>query len=183
MSYQNEQKRKFDDLRVAIETQNRSQLRARANGGNTILFTYTPSEENLYVAQALHLFPNASFIDLSKLLIEYIDETGWTDFQEFYQAYESSPYLVFKSDGEQSDFFQCIMQAIQKAFDEDKVPFIIRTGILYGTGIENVNIMEHKVVMEHHQPLVIFYPSKVVGDNLYFLNFKPASKYRCNLID
>ena len=91
---------------------------------------------------------------------------------------------VFKSDdGEDIDFFDSIMNAIQKAFDAGKTPFLTRTGILYGTGIENVNIMEHKVVMTCNQPLVIFYPARIEKDNLYFLNFKPASKYRCTLID
>jgi hypothetical protein len=29
---------------------------------------------------------------------------------------------------------------------------------------------------------VIFYPSKIDNGNIYFLNFKPASKYRCMLV-
>jgi len=53
---------------------------------------------------------------------------------------------------------------------------------VFGTGIENVNIMEHKFVMSLQHPLVIFYPSKIENDNIYFLNFKPASKYRCTLV-
>jgi len=53
---------------------------------------------------------------------------------------------------------------------------------LYGTGIENVNIMEHKDVMQLKHPLVIFYPSKISEDNILFLNFRPASKYRCTLV-
>jgi len=59
---------------------------------------------------------------------------------------------------------------------------LVRTGALYGTGIENVNIMEHATVMSLDQPLVFFYPSTLENDNLLFLNFKLASKYRCTLI-
>jgi hypothetical protein len=59
---------------------------------------------------------------------------------------------------------------------------LIRTGCLYGTGIENVNIMEHKIITKLSHPLIIFYPSKIQSDNLLFLNFKQASKYRCALI-
>jgi len=184
MSYLSEHKRKFNDLRTALDLQHRSQLRAKANGGNTILFAYSPSEEGLYLDQAKQQFPNGEFIDLGKLLVEYIDESGWEDFKQFYKDYEMSSDQVFKSDdGEDIDFFDSIMNAIQKAFNAEKTPFLIRTGILYGTGIENVNIMEHKVVMTCNQPLVIFYPARIEKDNLYFLNFKPASKYRCKLID
>lgn len=182
MSFVTEHKRKFDDLTAALDVQNRSLLRARANGGNTILFSYHPEEESLYIEQARRQFPDAAFIDLSQLLVQYIDEVGWEDFKAFYQAYETSSYQVFKSGDERIDFFDSIILSIRKAFDANQVPFLVRTGILYGTGIENVNIMEHKVVMEYNLPLVIFYPSRLEKDNLFFLNFKPASKYRCTLI-
>jgi hypothetical protein len=38
------------------------------------------------------------------------------------------------------------------------------------------------MVMALKHPLVIFYPSKIEDDNIFFLNFKPASKYRCTLV-
>lgn len=184
MSYLSEYKRKFNDLRTALDVQNRSQLRARANGGNTVLFAYQPSEESLYLAQVKKQFPTGEFIDLSKLLVDYVDESGWEDFKQFYKDYEMSSDQVFKSeDGEDIDFFDSIMNAIQKAFDAGKTPFLIRTGILHGTGIENVNIMEHKVVMNCTQLLVIFYPARIETDNIFFLNFKPANQYRCTIID
>ena len=75
-----------------------------------------------------------------------------------------------------------IINEIEKACQSDKIPFLIRTGCLFGTGIENVNIMENKKVMNLPHPLVIFYPSKIENDNIYFLNFKLASKYRCMLV-
>jgi hypothetical protein len=75
-----------------------------------------------------------------------------------------------------------IISQIEEACLDDKIPFLIRTGCLFGTGIDNVNIMEHKMVMALKHPLVIFYPSKIEDDNIFFLNFKPASKYRCTLV-
>lgn len=182
MSFVAEHKRKFDNLTAALDVQNRSLLRAQANGGNTILFSYPSEEESLYIEQARQQFPQAAFIDLSQLLVQYIDKIGWDDFRAFYQAYETSSYQVFKSNDERVDFFDSIILTIQQAFEAQKTPFLIRTGVLLGTGIENVNIMEHNVVMECNLPLVIFYPSRLENDNLFFLNFKPASKYRCTLI-
>lgn len=183
MSYLSEHQRKFNDLRVCIEEQNRSQLKAKSNGGNTILFVYPPSEEQLYLKKAQLLFPDAVIIDLSVLLVQYIDEIGWEDFKEFYQAYATSTYQVFKSDGAEEDFFALIIKAIQKAFDDKKTPFLLRTGILYGTGIKNLNIMEHKMVMNHSTPLVVFYPARQEKKELLFLNASSGSTYRCTVID
>ena len=69
-----------------------------------------------------------------------------------------------------------------KASENDRIPFLIRTGCLYGTGIENVNIMEHASVMALQHPLVICYPSTYSEGNIFFLSFKPASTYRCTLV-
>ena len=70
----------------------------------------------------------------------------------------------------------------ESAVADNKIPFLLRTGSLYGTGIENVHIMEHPSVMNQPQPLVIFYPSRFADNNIFFLNFKTASKYRCILV-
>ena len=45
---------KFTDLRFNIE--NQEQLRKRANGGNSILFSYLPLEEDFYTAKARELY-------------------------------------------------------------------------------------------------------------------------------
>jgi len=41
--------------------------------------------------------------------------------------------------------------------------------------------MEHPSIMSLSHSLVLFYPSKIEDENLLFLNFKSASKYRCTL--
>jgi hypothetical protein len=158
-------------------------LRLQANGGNSILFSYTPHEEHLYIEKAKELYADkAVFIDVSKLLVQFIDEDGWNSFQEYYNDFKNTPHLVFRSDDPSTDLFDLIIGEIEKACQNDQIPFLIRTGCLFGTGIENVNIMEHRAVMNLPHPLVIFYPSKIEDDNIYFLNFKPASKYRCTLV-
>ncbi len=181
MSYLTDHKQKFDDLKHHIE--NQDQLKRQANGGNSILFSYRPDEEYQYVEKAMELYQEkATVIDISKLLVKIIDEDGWDSFQEYYHDFENTPHVVFRSDDPSADLFDLILMEIKTACESNKIPFLIRTGCLYGTGIENVNIMEHKEVMTLPHPLVIFYPSRIEDDNLYFLNFKPASKYRCILV-
>jgi len=181
MSYITDHKQKFADLRVHIE--NQDQLRRQANGGNSILFSYPPEEEQLYIDQAKKIYVDkAKFIDISKLMVQFIDEDGWDSFILYYNDFISTPHLIFHSDGLEPDLFKLIIVEIEKACQNNKIPFLIRTGCLFGTGIENVNIMENNTVINLPQPLVIFYPSKIEEGNIYFLNFKPASKYRCTLV-
>ena len=136
-----------------------------------------------YIGKAKELYQGeATFIDISKLLVNFIDEDGWDLFKEYYRDFQSTPHVVFQSNDTSIDLFDLIINEIELACKNDAIPFLIRTGCLYGTGIENVNIMEHKAVMNLKHPLVIFYPSRIEDDNLYFLNFKHASKYRCILI-
>ncbi len=181
MSFITDNKQKFDDLRFHIE--NQDQLRKQANGGNSILFSYPPDEEKLYIEKAMELYHGkAEFIDISKLLVKIIDNEGWDSFKELYEDLKNTSHLVFRSDDSEIDLFDLIIEEIEIGCDKDKIPILVRTGCLYGTGIENVNIMEHKTVMTLRHPLVIFYPSRVEDDNLYFLNFKHANKYRCTLV-
>jgi hypothetical protein len=181
MPYQIDHKQKFDDLKHHIE--NQDQLRRQANGGNSVLFSYQPDEEYLYIEKAVKLYQEkAAFVDISKLLVKIIDKEGWDSFKEYYSDFQITPHVVFRSDDPSEDLFDLIIKEIKTACENDKIPFLVRTGCLYGTGIENVNIMEHREVINLPHPLVIFYPSKIEDDNLYFLNFKPASKYRCILV-
>ncbi|MBN1199985.1 MAG: hypothetical protein JXA23_11580, partial [Bacteroidales bacterium] len=140
-------------------------------------------EERFYIEKAREIYSQrAAFIDISKLLVKFIEQDGWDSFQDYYKDFKNTPHLVFRSDDPSTDLFDLIVDEIKEACQNDRIPFLIRTGCLFGTGIENVNIMENKVVMKLPHPLVIFYPSRIEDDNLYFLNFKPASKYRCALV-
>ncbi len=181
MSFLTDNKQKFEDLEFYLS--NWDAFRGKANGGNSILFTYAPNEENEYIAKAKELYEsNAVFIDISKLLVAFIDQDGWEDFKAYYQDYKDTPSVIFNTKSEEPDLFKLIIEAIEKVSAEGKIPMLIRTGALYGTGIENINIMENTLVMKLSQPLVFFYPSTLEDDNLLFLNFKLASKYRCILI-
>lgn len=185
MAYLEDHKAKFENLKASLNMQNRDQLRRKANGGNSIIFTYPPEEEASYMQKFEELDTELmySFVDISKLLVEFIDLDGWTDFESYYNDFKDTPHLIFKSEDESTDLMDLIIAAISDADQKGKIPVLIRTGALYGTGIENVNIMEHKTVMGLNNPLVILYPSKLENENLYFLNFKLASKYRCTVIE
>jgi len=181
MSFTTDYQQKFTDLKFQIE--NQAQLRRKANGGNSILFSYAPEEEQRYIEKAKELYADeAVFIDISQLLVRFIDGEGWESFSRYYEDFQNTPHIVFRSDDPTTDLFDLIIKAIEEACQQGKVPFLTRTGCLFGTGIDNVNIMEHRAVMSLSRPLVIFYPSKIEDDNIYFLNFKPASKYRCALV-
>lgn len=181
MSYITDHKQKFEDLKHHIK--NVDQLHKQANGGNSILFSYLPLEEHLYIEKARELFSEGvSFIDVSKLLVKFIDNEGWDSFMNYYNDYRTTPHKVFHSDDPSLDLFDMIMDDIKQASQNNKIPFLIRTGCLYGTGIDNVNIMENKMVMSLPHPLVIFYPSVIDDGNIRFLNFKSASQYRCVLV-
>ena len=181
MSFTTDYQQKFTDLDFHIK--NQSQLRRQANGGNSVLFSYPSDEENLYIKEVRERFgESAAFINVAEQFVKFIDDEGWEDFIQYYKEFQDTPHKVFRSDDPSKDLFDLLIAEIVSASDSDKIPFLIRTGCLFGTGIENVNIMEHKAVMSLAHPLVIFYPSKIEGDNLYFLNFKLASKYRCTLV-
>jgi hypothetical protein len=180
MSYTADQQQKFTEL--ANQLRNQNELRRKANGGNSILFTYPPHEESLYLQKAQELMGDtATFVDVSRLLVAFIDEIGWDEFARHYETLRSEPHKVFNSQHD-PDLFHRILSAIQTADNSGKVPTLIRTGALLGTGIENVNIMEHSTVMKLKHPLVIFYPAVFADDQLLFLNFKSASKYRCAVV-
>jgi hypothetical protein len=181
MPFQAEHKQKFDDLKIAIHIDNRTQLKRDANGGNTVLFIFPPDEEDKYIEKAKKLYPDAYFIDISRLFVQYIDSIGLDDFVEFYRSYETTPDQVFKNDND-INLFKLIIDEIKIASKNNKLPFIVRTGILFGTGIVNQHIMDDSSVLSLEQPVVFFYPAKLEDNELLFLNFKPASKYRCKLV-
>lgn len=185
MAFTDEHKAKFENLFESLKEENFGNISRQANGGRTVLFTYPPSEEYLYMQEMHNLLSdtNFQFIDIAKLLVEFIDRDGWNDFKEYYNDFADTPHIVFSSDNEEFDLMRLIIDQIIDATKNDKTPVLTRTGSLHGTGIENQNIMEHKSVMNLKKPLVIFYPASIEGESLMFLNFKPANKYRCTVIE
>jgi hypothetical protein len=72
---------------------------------------------------------------------------------------------------------------IQTTYEQGKIPVLIHNGALYGSGIDNIHLMESELVMKSKLPLIILYPATYDGDQLMFLKSRPASKYRCMIVN
>jgi hypothetical protein len=174
---------RFNDLRVILKNKSTESFRMDAQGGNTVIFTYPPKKEKEYLARVKKDYPNAYFIDIANLFIKFIDSIGFDDFIEAYNQYSSEPEKLFKSSSDPNDFYNLILSEIKNAIKNNKMAIIVRTGALYGTGIENISIMEENIVCQMDNPLIIMYPAEISDDNkLRFLNCRVASGYRAIII-
>lgn len=168
-----------------VESDRRSEIRLNANGGNCILLVCEPIREIEYIAKLEELLPADSYsiIDLNKCLIDFVSGHK-AELIELYDLLQSATHEIFKAPaGEESqDLFKEIISLIQKALEAGKVPVLINTGSLYGTGIHNIHIMENDIVMKATIPIIILYPATIEPDRIMFLGKHPASKYRCMII-
>jgi hypothetical protein len=185
MAYLDEHRAKFDNLKVVLDKKNRTQLSLIANGGYSILFTYPPKEESLYLDKAMATLDMEKFeiIDVSKLFVEFIEEYELDSFVEVYNDLKPNSYKIFMdAAGSDTDLFDSVMNAIKKTAKKGLIPVLLRTGVFYGTGIENINITQNSEIDELNIPLLIFYPGEIEGEHHHFLNAKQSSNYRCTII-
>lgn len=176
---------KIEQVKKLVESGDKSDIKHNANGGNSILLVCPPQEEYLYIEASRKILSENVFemIDVNHLLIEFIGQHK-EELLEKFNLLQSSVHQIFKSppEEEEDDFFNTIIEKIDKTFKAGKVPFLYGVGSLFGTGIDNIQIIEHELVMKAQLPLVILYPATDAGDKLMFLNTRPASKYRCMVI-
>jgi len=168
-----------------VESDRRSEIRLNANGGNSILIVCDPMKEKEYITHLEHLLPAESYsiIDLNKCLIDFVSDHK-SELVELFNLLQSATQEIFKAPaGEESqDLFKKIMSQIQNSLNENKVPVLINTGSLYGTGMHNIHLMENDIVMKASLPLIILYPATIEPDRIMFLGKQSASKYRCMII-
>ncbi|MGG9959993.1 hypothetical protein [Ferruginibacter sp. SUN106] len=168
-----------------VESDRRSEIRLNANGGNSILLVCEPMKETEYIAHLGEMLPSEkySIIDLNQCLVDFVTDHK-NQLIELYNLLQSATHEIFKAPaGEESDdLFKAIISQIQNALQNDKVPVLINTGSLYGTGIHNIHIMENEIVMKAALPVIILYPGTIEPDRIMFLGKHPASKYRCMII-
>jgi hypothetical protein len=174
------------EVKRLVESDRRSEIRLNANGGNSILLVCDPMQEAEYIAHLEDLLPkeNYTIIDLNKCLIDFVTKHK-AELIELFGLLQSATHEIFKAPaGEESqDLFKEIISHIQQAFKKDKVPVLISTGALYGTGIDNIHIMENDIVMKAVLPVIMLYPATKEPDMLMFLGKRPASKYRCMIVE
>ena len=169
-----------------VEFDKRSEIRLNANGGNSIIIPCPPLSELAYIKAIKDLMPsdNYNIIDLNELLNEFV-ATNRTDMTDSFDLLRGSIHQIFKTpDGEDNpDFFGLILNAIAHSLKAQKIPVLVRTGALYGSGIDNIHIMENEMIMKAPLPLIILYPATKEGETLLFLGKRPASRYRCMIVD
>lgn len=168
-----------------VEADKHSEIRLNANGGNSILLVCDPADEAKFVDSIDKNLDKNLFkiVDLHKLLVGFI-ESNKEDLDDLFNLLQGSVNQIFKAPpGEEGeDFFKSIMQTVAESYADEKIPVLVNTGVLYGAGIESIQIMEHESVMNASRPLILLYPATHEGDSLMFLSKRPASKYRCMII-
>ena len=172
-------------VKKLVESDKRSEIRLNANGGNSILLVCPPNLEHQFIVKLKELMgAEYSIIDLNELLISFV-ENNKSHLSDMFDLLRGSVHQIFKSpEGETGpDLFSIILSKIENSYNEDKIPVMIHSGALYGSGIDNIHLMECELVMKSKKPLIILYPATQDGDQLMFLNFRPASKYRCMIVN
>jgi hypothetical protein len=173
-------------LKRIVESDRRSEIRLNANGGNSILLVCPPELEFQFIEKLCELMNQDTYriIDINEMLISFV-EAYKDDLAEMFDLLKGSVHQIFKApEGETSpDLFKHLLSAIEEAFNIQKIPVLIHSGALYGSGIDNIHLMENELVMKSKLPLIILYPATQDGDQLMFLNSRPASKYRCMIVN
>lgn len=176
----------ISQLKRIVESNNRSEIRLNANGGNSVLLMCPPELEIQFIQKLDSLMPKDKYtiIDINEMLISYV-HNHLAEIVEMFDLLKASVNQIFKApEGEGSlDLFKTLLTAIRLAFEEGKVPVLINSGALYGSGIESINFIENELVMQSKLPLIILYPATKDGEHLVFLNSRRASKYRCMIVN
>lgn len=169
-----------------VNSDKRSEIRLNANGGNSVLVVCPPSLEYQFIEKIYSMMPTGTFqvIDINEILISFVEEHQ-ADIDEMFDLLKGSVHQIFKApEGETSpDLFKLLISAIEKSYKEDKIPVLIHSGALYGSGIDNIHLMEHELVMNSKIPLIILYPATQEGDKLMFLHSRHVSKYRGMIVN
>ena len=169
-----------------VESNENSHICLNANGGNSILIVCEPLKEIDYIKAIRTLMTTDKYeiIELDKLLSQFVVENK-EDIEDGFELLKGSIHQIFKtpSGEEGSDFLGLILQAIAESLKANKIPVLINAGSLYGSQISNIHIMENELIMRAALPLIILYPATKEHDKLMYLGKRPASKYRCMIVD
>jgi len=176
----------MQEVKRLVEANKRSEIKLNANGGNSILIVCETNREWEYINSIKSSMSeeNYEIIDLNDVLNDYV-EANREDLEESFELLKGSLHQIFKSpDGEAgNDLFSLVIKRISDSVSAKKIPVLINSGVLYGSGIDNIHIMENPSIMRAPVPLVVLYPATNDKDTILFLGKRPASKYRCMIVD
>ena len=167
-----------------LVSSNDSEIKLQANGGNSILLVCKPSEEVNFISELHQLEPSKyQIIDLNQVLVEFV-ENNEEDVKFYLENWQASLDLIFKNDLDtQPDLFHLIIKKIDQVFQDNKIPVMINTGVIYATHFDMLSLMESKTIMDAVLPAVFLYPAEYNQNNqLEYLNTRIASEYRCKII-
>jgi hypothetical protein len=172
-------------LKRIVESDKRSEILHLAKGGNSILVICEPDSELKYIQSFKKNLEveKYSLIDLEELLCKFVSENK-DDIELLFELKANFYKDIFKSPRKSSrvDLFSLIINSINAAVNKNTIPVLINMGVLYGTGIDNIHIMEDNAVMTSIKPLVILYPGTIEKERIMFLNSRPANNYRCMIL-
>ncbi|MDM1445877.1 hypothetical protein HX057_03845 [Myroides odoratimimus] len=161
-----------------------SEIKLQANGGNSVLLVCEPAKEITYITE-INLLEKSKYqiIDLNQLLVEFVTNNK-EDIEFYFEHLPASLDRIFKNDlKDQQDFYHLILDKLNEAFLDKKIPVVINTGAIYATHFDMLSLMESKVIMNALLPAVFLYPAEYNQNNqLEFLNKRIASEYRCKII-
>lgn len=169
-----------------VASDKRSEIRLNANGGNSILIMCEPNRELEYIKSITSLMIEDTYeiIDLNDVLNKFV-ETNADHLADSFELLKGSLHQIFKSPaGEDGgDLFSIVINRISSSMSANKIPVLIHSGALFGSGIDNIHIMENSLIMKAQVPLIILYPATKDKDTMFFLGKRPASKYRCMIVE
>lgn len=177
---------KIKDLVRIVESNNMSEIRLNANGGNSILLICPPEREHVYIDKLKEMLPidRYSLIDINEVIIRFV-EANKEELDMIFDFLKGSVHQIFKAPkGETTpDLFKLLLSIMQESMFENRIPVLYNSGALYGSGIDNIHLMESELVMKSRIPLIILYPATKDGGQLMFLDTKIPSDYRCLIIE
>jgi hypothetical protein len=173
-------------LKRLVESDKRSEILHLAKGGNSILVICDPYSELSYIQTLKQNLAKEKYciIDLEEVLCQFISKNK-EDIKLLFELKANFYKDIFKSPRKSSrvDLFTLIINSINAAVDKNTIPVLVNMGVLYGTGIDNIHIMEDSAVMTSLKPLIILYPGTIDKERIMFLNSRPANNYRCMILN
>lgn len=176
----------ISQVKTIVESDRRSEIRLNANGGNCVLLVCDPSQEQIFINEMNSMLNGQQYqiIDLNSIIVSFA-ENNLSEIKSGFEFLQGSVEQIFKAPSGENrpDLYKYILSAIGDAYSAGKIPVLVRSGALYGTGIENIHLMENELVMKSDKPLIILYPATQEENQLRFLGTRPASKYRCMIVN